>query len=65
MTAVANKLVDPNYAYAFLKSKGYDGDARTTGPTPPKGNGEILSGWYLNSNHLPARVGKRIQKLPT
>ena len=62
-----DKLVDPNYAYNdFLKSKGYDGDNpwhdwanAAEGP-----NGEILSGWYLNSNHLPARVREEDSETP-
>ncbi|RZO37727.1 MAG: phosphonate monoester hydrolase [Rhodospirillaceae bacterium] len=62
-----DKLVDPNYAYNdFLKSKGYDGDNpwhdwanAAEGP-----NGEILSGWYLSSNHLPARVREEDSETP-
>ncbi|MBO33906.1 MAG: phosphonate monoester hydrolase [Rhodospirillaceae bacterium] len=49
----------PELAYNnYLKSMGYDGDNpwldyanSAEGP-----NGEILSGWYIRNNHLPARV---------
>ena len=62
-----DKLVDPHYAYnKYLKSKGYDGDNpwhdwanAAEGP-----NGEILSGWYLDSNHLPARVKEEDSETP-
>jgi arylsulfatase A-like enzyme len=62
-----DKLVDPNYAYnRYLKSKGYDGDNpwhdwanAAEGP-----NGEILSGWYLGNNHLPARVREEDSETP-
>lgn len=62
-----DQLVDPNYAYnEFLKSKGYDGDNpwhdwanAAEGP-----DGDILSGWYLNSNHLPARVNEEDSETP-
>ncbi len=62
-----DKLVDPNYAYnKYLKSKGYDGENpwhdwanAADGP-----DGDILSGWYLNSNHLPARVNEQDSETP-
>ena len=62
-----DKLVDPNYAYnRYLNSKGYDGDNpwhdwanAAEGP-----NGEILSGWYLGNNHLPARVKEEDSETP-
>jgi arylsulfatase A-like enzyme len=62
-----DQLVDPNYAYnQYLKSKGYDGDNpwhdwanAAEGP-----DGEILSGWYLGYNHLPARVREEDSETP-
>lgn len=59
--------VDPNYAYnEYLKSKGYDGENpwhdwanAAEGP-----DGEILSGWYLGYNHLPARVREEDSETP-
>ena len=62
-----DKLVDPNYAYnRYLKSKGYDGDNpwhdwanAAEGP-----DGEILSGWYLGHNHLPARINEEDSETP-
>ncbi|MEC7489365.1 MAG: sulfatase-like hydrolase/transferase [Pseudomonadota bacterium] len=62
-----DKLVDPNYAYnRYLKSKGYDGENpwhnwanSAQGP-----DGRILSGWYLDSNHLPARVKEEHSETP-
>ncbi|MBI05253.1 MAG: phosphonate monoester hydrolase [Pelagibacteraceae bacterium] len=62
-----DKLVDPNYSYnKFLKSKGYDGenpwhDWANSAEGP---DGGILSGWYLNSNHLPARVKEEDSETP-
>lgn len=60
-------LVDPDYAYnRYLKSKGYDGDNpwhdwanSAEGP-----DGEILSGWYLGNNHLPARIREEDSETP-
>ena len=60
-------LVDPDYAYnRYLKSKGYNGDNpwhdwanSAEGP-----NGEILSGWYLGNNHLPARIREEDSETP-
>ena len=62
-----DQIVDPNYAYnEYLKSKGYNGDNpwhdwanAAEGP-----NGEILSGWYLGNNHLPARVKEEDSETP-
>ncbi len=60
-------MVDPNHAYnQYLKAKGYDGENpwhdwanAAEGP-----DGEILSGWYLGHNHLPARVKEEDSETP-
>ncbi len=60
-------VVDPDYAYnRYLRSKGYDGDNpwhdwanSAEGP-----DGEILSGWYLGNNHLPARIREEDSETP-
>lgn len=53
--------VDPNLAYnVYLRDQGYEGDNpwhsyANSGESP---DGEILSGWVMRNNHLPARVHK-------
>lgn len=62
-----DQMVDPHLAYnEYLWSKGYDGDNpwhdwanSAEGP-----DGEILSGWYLRNNHLPARVKEEDSETP-
>lgn len=62
-----DQLVDPNYAYnRYLKRKGYDGENpwhewanSAEGP-----DGEVLSGWFLGNNHLPARVREEDSETP-
>lgn len=60
-------FVDPDYAYnRYLRSKGYDGnhpwhDWANSAEGP---NGEILSGWYLGNNHLPARIREEDSETP-
>ena len=54
-----DEIADPNLAYnRYLREKGYDGDNpwQSWANSAEGPNGEILSGWFLGNNHLPARV---------
>ncbi len=59
--------VEANYSYNnYLRSHGYDGnnpwhDWANSAEGP---DGEILSGWYLNASHLPARVKEEHSETP-
>jgi arylsulfatase A-like enzyme len=62
-----DQIVDPNLAYnRYLASKGYDGDNpwQSWANSVEGENGEILSGWYLENNHLPARVKEEDSETP-
>lgn len=62
-----DQRVDPNYAYnAYLRSKGYDGDNpwHSWANSADGPDGAPLSGWYLESNHLPARVREEDSETP-
>ena len=62
-----DKVVDPDYAYnRYLRSKGYDGDNpwHSWANSAEGLDGEILSGWYLENNHLPARVREEDSETP-
>ena len=62
-----DKLVDPDYAYnRYLRSKGYDGNNpwHDWANSAEGANGEILSGWYLSNNHLPARIKEEDSETP-
>jgi arylsulfatase A-like enzyme len=62
-----DQIVPPNYAYnQYLASKGYDGDNpwNSWANSVEGENGEILSGWYLGNNHLPARVKEEDSETP-
>lgn len=56
-----DQSTDPNLAYnVYLRAQGYEGDNpwHSYANSAEGPGGEILSGWYLRNNHLPARVDK-------
>ena len=62
-----DQVVDADYAYnRYLRSKGYDGDNpwHSWANSAEGSDGEILSGWYLENNHLPARVREEDSETP-
>lgn len=62
-----DQVVDADYAYnRYLRSKGYDGDNpwHSWANSAEGPDGEILSGWYLENNHLPARVREEDSETP-
>ena len=62
-----DRIVDPDYAYnRYLRLKGYDGENpwHSWANSAEGPDGEILSGWYLENNHLPARVREEDSETP-
>lgn len=62
-----DQIASPNLAYnRYLREKGYDGDNpwQSWANSAEGPNGEILSGWFLGNNHLPARVKAEDSETP-
>ncbi len=62
-----DRIVDSDYAYnRYLRSKGYDGDNpwHSWANSAEGPDGKILSGWYLENSHLPARVREEDSETP-